>query len=379
MLMKDFATLHNSRVISWKYKAFSSKNVNFYEEISKITGDLNDKVSHLISIENSELTGYFVAGAPIIFTSNISPLRGIANGTKGYQYGLNWLTQELHDEAIKYLNENPGIFFSFFFFKFIHVFILFIIFLFFFHIFIIYYFHYFHYFRYLGDCELPNHLAPSDVLVEPAFTRSSFSDQWPKNLSVVADKIVFAVPKVKERIQVGKGSRYSFCVTVEKPAYELAFVNTIHKMQGATVKRLIISLLKRPNLPSRADFHSIYVALTRVTSGSDFRILGDANDLSWVNSLRPPKQLIAFLAGYDKQGIWDYETVKKQWAVLAEVSNSKKRKMVTFEEDVGITKKIRRQKPVQQPIVEDYGLEKALRISLADKAILDREKNSERQ
>ena len=108
MLMNELAKVVGSRVISWKFKAFSRKNVNFYDEVDKLTGDYQERVKNLISLEYSELTGYFVAGAPIIFTTNISPLRGIANGSKGRQYSLNWLTQDLHDEAIEYLSNNQG-------------------------------------------------------------------------------------------------------------------------------------------------------------------------------------------------------------------------------------------------------------------------------
>jgi hypothetical protein len=68
------------------------------------------------------------------------------------------------------------------------------------------------------------------------------------------------------------------CVdTVPKNAgsfqYELARAATFHKVQGITTGKIILDLSLRPQLLGRIDFHSIYVAITRVRKLDDIRLL----------------------------------------------------------------------------------------------------------
>jgi hypothetical protein len=56
-------------------------------------------------------------------------------------------------------------------------------------------------------------------------------------------------------------------------------------------------MLNRPTAPSRSDFHSVYVALTRVRSGNDFMVIGQADDLAFLDGLRPHNDLLSFLEG----------------------------------------------------------------------------------
>ena len=79
-------------------------------------------------------------------------------------------------------------------------------------------------------------------------------------------------------------------------------MSTVHKVQGSTKDRLVISLTKRPTKPSREDYHQIYVALSRVKVGSNFRVFCPTtpeHNLDFINSLKPPLELQAFLHGYD--------------------------------------------------------------------------------
>ena len=63
------------------------------------------------------------------------------------------------------------------------------------------------------------------------------------------------------------------------------------------MRRLIASFcqfLLRPSVPSVKNFHAIYVALTRIKNGANFRVIGKASELNWLDDLRPPIQLLAF-------------------------------------------------------------------------------------
>ena len=47
------------------------------------------------------------------------------------------------------------------------------------------------------------------------------------------------------------------------------------------------------------------MALSRVEKGDDFRVLADFNDLTYLEDLTPPIDLLAFIHGYDEDGIWN--------------------------------------------------------------------------
>ncbi len=54
-------------------------------------------------------------------------------------------------------------------------------------------------------------------------------------------------------------------------AVELGFSYTDYKIQGATVEKIILMLLKRPSVP-HLTISSVYVGITRVKRGEDIRI-----------------------------------------------------------------------------------------------------------
>ena len=114
--------------------------------------------------------------------------------------------------------------------------------------------------------------------------------------------IIIPVDMRTDEVQISTGglSTRRFTAKVECHQFELAFVSTVHKSQGSTLKKVIISLLNRPFPPRRNDWHAIYVALTRVRSGDDLRVLADAADLNFLDHLRPPADLLQFIAGYHR-------------------------------------------------------------------------------
>jgi hypothetical protein len=156
-----------------------------------------------------------------------------------------------------------------------------------------------------GDVVLPDHLRPTEILVRPSLS-DALKAQWSPDMTLVEGDIIIPVDMRTDEVQISTGglSTRRFTAKVECHQFELAFVSTVHKSQGSTLKKIIISLLNRPFPPRRNDWHAIYVALTRVRSGDDLRVLADAADLNFLDHLRPPADLLQFIAGYDENGIW---------------------------------------------------------------------------
>ena len=185
---------------------------------------------------------------------------------------------------------------------------------------------------------MPRGLEPSHVFVRPVDLQSGQLLTWNAETTVVPGDLVFAVPFKQEVDWLNNrhGSSSRAKVVVVKPQYELAFVATLHKSQGRTLKKAVISVLDRPMAPSRANFHALYVGLTRVKCGDDLRILGDVRDLDFVSMLQPPVELLAFFEGYDPiTRLWDRERalkafpeVERRLSSLRSKSSVKKRRWV---------------------------------------------------
>jgi hypothetical protein len=155
---------------------------------------------------NPQLMAHFVAGAPGFLTTNTNPLRGLANGTSCIMYAIQWNNDDIRDQALQFLASNQG------------------------------------------DVVLPDGLKPSNILIQPIL-RGDIHDQWPADLTCVLNEIVIPVEFKKEKDTVRSGMR-SIPVVIEKPQFDLGFISTVHKAQGATLDRVIASFLDRPCIPS---------------------------------------------------------------------------------------------------------------------------------
>lgn len=77
---------------------------------------------------------------------------------------------------------------------------------------------------------------------------------------------------------------------------ELAFAFTYHKVQGATVDRLVLDLNQRPVKLGRLTHSALYVALTRVTSAAGLLLMPERNGgFAHLARLRPDRSLIRWL------------------------------------------------------------------------------------
>jgi hypothetical protein len=56
--------------------------------------------------------------------------------------------------------------------------------------------------------------------------------------------------------------------------------------------------------------------LSRIRQGAHFRAIANADDLAFLDSLKPPNELLAFMHGYDENGVWNYNRAKTRLDTL---------------------------------------------------------------
>ena len=295
LMLSEFAANHGDRVISWRLpNHFTGLKTSIEESLSHAPGGID--AAELIYKQNPELTAHFVAGAPILLTSNMNPTRGLANGVPAELYSLQW-PASVRDAALQWLDTHPG------------------------------------------DVVLPRGLEPSAVLARlplsdearavwrPALNLAARFDNSSTPSDAVPAEVVIPIETQTTSILVHsggfdrKGKPKKTAVSVETPQYDFNFIGTCHKAQGKTLSKVIISLLNRPGKPSRkgkGGFHALYVCLTRVCDGKDFRVILEDNprDVNFVDSLRPPKALLAYLKGFDADGFWNKERALEEFTRL---------------------------------------------------------------
>ena len=95
--------------------------------------------------------------------------------------------------------------------------------------------------------------------------------------------------------------------------YDLGFAITFHKVQGQTMRRIIMFLHERKsNKLAKLMWESFYVAHTRVKRGDDMRVCYHGSDvvkpstagLQHLKKLRRPKLYDEWQRSYDKNGYW---------------------------------------------------------------------------
>ena len=87
--------------------------------------------------------------------------------------------------------------------------------------------------------------------------------------------------------------------------FDLGFSMTIHKAQGRTLKKVILSISEHPNYICRLSWSAIYVALSRIKDRNDIRFLikklnGQLqyNTLEYVTVLHRKKDVALYFAGF---------------------------------------------------------------------------------
>ena len=151
--------------------------------------------------------------------------------------------------------------------------------------------------------------------------------QW-KHLTLVDGDVVVPIPPKrkgrnlwKRTIVMGKGDSYDDSIVNIKQNFPLepAFTTTVHKAQGRTMAKVILALSFRESKLCQLKYEGLYVAMSRVTSKEDMRLLVHDKDWStchYISQLRPHPSAKAFIAGFQNSGgtSWDVEEAYKCWA-----------------------------------------------------------------
>ena len=106
--------------------------------------------------------------------------------------------------------------------------------------------------------------------------------------------------------------------------FELSFAMTVHKAQGRTLRTVILALSHRGfDSKKLISFESIYVAMSRVRSHNDIRLLfHETNEkaifnriaeIGYLTDLKPCKYTQAYYNGFDEnqEGYWDWNKTKQ--------------------------------------------------------------------
>ena len=262
---------------------------------------------------------YFVQGAPAICLENVKRCnKGVVNGARGSYHSLSWFDKErkFADEATALVNGGG--------------------------------------FRIVT---LTEQQRPTTVNVRLA--RPTDAPAWLESDTLVRGEVVVPIELTGNDLELQPVSSASMIaglptVSVEWHPVDLAFALTDHKLQGATLQYLVLSLAERAFLP-RHDMNGYYVFMSRTTSGAGLRRLSAPQGaLAHLSRLSYTRELKLFEAGWVAEPccpwlrVWDPEAAKAALAIMEQKDGGPKK----------------RNKPVQ------LGLE-AKRARMAAKAKVD--------
>ena len=234
-----FAIANNTCVITWKHPLVGSNALKFSETALNI-----------LHKSQPELMGTFVLGAPAFLNNNLDCSHGLANGTPLL---LHSLTLNPDDQPETYANAiadaRPG--------------------------------------------QIVTIPCPFSVNVSvPSVDAST----WNPINTLVPGQVVIPLQLKNPRKNILSIASYN--LPYKSHLYDLAFAITFHKIQGQTVKKLILDLNQRPGKKlGSLCFHEFYVGLSRVKLGDDLRILPPhkENSFEYLKKLKPPDDLIQWL------------------------------------------------------------------------------------
>lgn len=125
------------------------------------------------------------------------------------------------------------------------------------------------------------------------------------NMTLVQGKVVIPLQVVRRnkfvKVPRRRGEK-AFNVWYSPHNCELGFAVTVYKIQGQTLDRVIIDLNYRPFQP-QFGFHALMVAVSRVRSSSNIRILPrqpGSPPLEYLVEVKPDPTLLVWLQGYEQ-------------------------------------------------------------------------------
>jgi len=155
--------------------------------------------------------------------------------------------------------------------------------------------------------------------------KNEFINAWEENLTTIKNEIVIPIPFQKKKMTATAGNN-RFIVFAQKPMYEKGLMSTVHKAQGRSIDYLVFSLLRRVGPPTREDIFTVYVLLTRIRRGENFRAKANPQDLDFIDDSKHLYELTTFLHAYDENGVFQHVNALMEYARLQQLHNTENNK-----------------------------------------------------
>ena len=218
------------------------------------------------------LKGIFVAGAPGFLLHNISPTRGLTNGTSITFHSIILDPKEDRKRIIKQImqEKNDDIILEY----------------------------------------IPKYILVKLVNADKEKFKGIFS--FGEDIVIPLEPECFSKPFLANfPITETDTMKHRFQAITH--GVELGFSITLHKIQGQTCTRLIVDLNRRPFQP-QITYTGFYVAVSRVRKSEDLRIMPiqpkDRN-LNYLATLQPPSDLMEWLNSYDENGYFEPSRINR--------------------------------------------------------------------
>jgi len=246
-IMQDMAVALGARILRWR-KPLSPK----LDSLPPATTD------QLYQMFDTDLHAYFIEGedARAILTENISPAQGLANGTRCTLHSIFYKNVSMLNEATSKVSN-----------------------------------------ALIGSCvDIP---CPDVVNVSITIDDTL---HWPKTATVVPGLHVIPLTihqrRAKRRFITIRESKYQYF----QHEFELAFVSTIHKLQGSTLDSLVLEANRRPVGLKALTLQGLLTAYSRVQYMNHFRLmpLHPGGSFQHLYALKQDVNLIRWFSHIDK-------------------------------------------------------------------------------
>ena len=258
-----FAKANNRYVFAWRHTFTRS----VLDSLGGVAGaSTSSAIVDGMAALYEEMTAYFVVGAPCILLVNVSPSKGLANGTTAVYHSLH-----LDDETAQFVQEHINT----------------------------------HRPAYGSVIMLPR--APKAVNISLEKLHSADRDipdhvrRELEHCSIVPGRLVIPIPPTSSG---AKPSVVTSCtdpllknkLKFVQPSVDLLFASTVHKCQGATLNKVIVDLSSKGG--NQLTVAYLYVALTRVRAACNIRVfpgsLSHLRDLKQSTTLRQWSAAVGF-------------------------------------------------------------------------------------
>jgi hypothetical protein len=216
----------------------------------------------------SEACGLFVSGAPCYISENVDPVNGLANGTPCFMHSLSF-GESVSDIQLHAIEDQISL-------------------------------------TPPGEVCFINNTPDYINVIIPTLKDA----KWPVGATLVAGHVVVPIGLKTRSSVIKRTAGFRSALKVKMHRIELRFAVTFHKVQGQTVKKIILVLNQRHgNRFPQLSFGAILVALSRATSRAGIRIMpvNNINSLNYLTRKTHSKDLRIWRAGIQSSGLWSAE------------------------------------------------------------------------